>query len=280
MLGTLDIDESSLLEDLDRSSRFDFGEPYIEFNCGHPWKSCMLWTTGGDVGDGVIGNYDTTKPALPTVYGEQLPCIRQMVEQFFNIERLLFGRLVVMSNNVLIPHRDYMEFTGRPAEQRAAHRLHIPLATSEDCLFMEDNTIYRMRFGEVWSLDVTRTHSAAVLSDIRRVHLALDFADVDDRTTLLKFDIDDSVSIPKRSIVQRPAMSEREREAVLGLSGVIDLDNFWEILGIVTKKQFRKEGGKNYVWDTMKKIGILSHDSEIQSRIDKLYRHCVLDRSE
>src|SRR5438876_218362 len=74
----------------------------------------------------------------------------------------------MMSENVLVPHRDFVEFTERPAEVLATHRLHVPLATAEDCLFMEDNVIYRMLPGEVWSLDVSRMHSAAVLCDTRR----------------------------------------------------------------------------------------------------------------
>jgi hypothetical protein len=280
MLGRLTIDESKLAVELDRSRGFEYAEQYPEFQSGsRPWQTCMLWSVGGEVGDGVIARYDTTKAVRPTVFGEQLPYLRAIVERHFAVEHLLFGRLVVMTDNVLVPHRDFVEFTERPSEGRATHRLHVPLATAEDCLFLEDNVIYRMFFGEVWALDVTRMHSAAVLWGTRRVHLILDFADVPDEQ-FLKFEFDRTVGIPSANRVSRPPLSERERDAILALSGAIDCENVKEILGLVIRKHYRKDGGADYVWGTMDQVGRESCDPAVQAKIKDLFQHCMLERDE
>jgi hypothetical protein len=278
LLGSFEIDSAKLSSDLEVSTHLEFGDPYIEFNCGNPWKSCMVWTPGGGIGDGILAHYDAAKPCQPTANGRKLPYLQQIVEQSFAVEHLLFARLVVMSNNVLIPHRDYFEFAGKPAAQKASHRLHLPLATSDDCLFMADNVIYRMRVGEVWSLDVTEVHGAAVLSDLRRVHLALDFAEVAEPAKLVKLDSGSFPGIPESSRVERPVLSQKERDAILGLSAVINTDNFFEIFGIVIKKHFRADGGRNYVWETMRAISRLSDDPEVDARMTQFQQHCIMTR--
>jgi hypothetical protein len=280
LLGQLGVNESKLSNELERSHLFHYAEQYPEFQSGsRPWKTCMLWAVGGEVGDGVIARYDTSRPCQPTIYGERLPYLRALVEQHFAIEHLLFVRMVVMTDNVLVPHRDFVEFTEREPDARATHRLHVPLATADDCLFMEDNIVYRMLFGEVWSLDVTRPHSAAVLGQTRRVHLILDFADVPDEQ-LLTFGFSPTAGIPARNRVVRPPLSEREHDAILALSGAIDSENMKEILGLVIRKQYRKDGGDNYVWKTMEGIGRSSSDPNVLTRIKDLHRHCMLERDE
>jgi hypothetical protein len=280
MLGHLDMDELKISDELAAGSRFHYAEQYPEFQSGRPWKSCMLWSCGGEIGDGVIAHYDTTRPARPTTFGEQLPYLRHIVEDSFDVGHLLFARLVVMTDNVLVPHRDFLEFTARDSAGRCGHRFHVPLATSPDCLFMEDNTIYRMPFGDVWSLDVTRMHSAAVLSDMRRFHLIMDFADVEDGRELLKFDVNPHSGIPEDRKVTRPPMTARERDAILGLAGVVDMENLTDVFGLVIRKQYRKDGGENYTWDAIRAIARDSGDRAVRARVEELYQHCALARAE
>nr|CEL13008.1 L-proline 3-hydroxylase [Kibdelosporangium sp. MJ126-NF4]CTQ98694.1 L-proline 3-hydroxylase [Kibdelosporangium sp. MJ126-NF4] len=280
MLGHLEMDELKISEELASGARFHYAEQYPEFQSGRPWKTCMLFSPGGEVGDGVIAHYDTTKPVRPTEFGEQLPYLRHIVEDSFDTSQLLFARLVLMSDNVLVPHRDFVEFTERSTEDRCGHRLHVPLATSPDCLFMEDNTIYRMPFGDVWSLDVTRMHSAAVLSDTLRFHLMMDFADVPDGTKLLKFPVNPTPGVPADRTVTRPPLTARERDAILGLAGIVDMENLSDVFGIVIRRSYRKDGGENYAWDTMREIGRNCGDPAVRTRIDELYEHCALTRAE
>ncbi|SEF24642.1 L-proline 3-hydroxylase, C-terminal [Amycolatopsis pretoriensis] len=280
LLGTFEIDHQKLSQDLDVISHFDFDEPYIEFSCGYPWKSAMVWTSGGVLGDGVLSRYDNRQPCLPTANGRKLAYVREIIQNFFVVEHLLFARVVVMSNNVLVPHRDFLELEDKSKDEKVAHRLQVPLATSEDALFMEENVIYRMRVGEVWSLDATRLHSAAALTDHKRVHLILDFADTGKETRLVKFGEDRSAGIPDTNLAKRPALSAGDRDAILGMSKVIDMDNFKDILGIIIKKHYRNDAGEGFVWETMREISRLSGDPEIEAHANNLYEHYVLSRTD
>src|SRR4051812_48918511 len=100
MLGRIDIDEPKLLAELEFSRDFEFVEQYPEFQSGQPWKTCMLWSCGGVIGDGVIAHYDTSEPVQPTMYGKQLPYLRELIDQSVGVEHLLFARMVVMTDAV------------------------------------------------------------------------------------------------------------------------------------------------------------------------------------
>lgn len=280
LLGEVEIDPDRLRADLATSETFTFAEAYSEFSCGRPWSSCMLWAPGGDAGDGVITHYDHTQPSRPTPFGQQLTYVRELITQSFAADHLLFARLAVMSQAVLVPHRDYLEFHDRSDAERLSHRLHVPLATSEDCVFMEDDVAYRMGFGEVWFLDAARMHSAAVLSDTKRIHLLLDFADVPDPMTLLRFDVRTRPGIPATSTVPREPLSEPERAALLSLADVADLDTLPEVFAILIKKHFRRDGGPEFVWRAMQEIARNSGDPQVATRIEELHKYYVLERDE
>src|SRR5207302_4629553 len=104
-------------------------------------------------------------------------------------------------------------------------------------------------------------------------------ADVPD-AQLLKFPFDPATGFPPHSLVERPRLSQRERDAILGLSCVVDLENLTEVMGVVIRKQYRKDGGDNFVWGAMTEIGRSSGDSGVHERIKELYQHCMLERAE
>ncbi len=239
----------------------------------------MLWSCGGEVGQGVIKAYDTSVVSRPTTYGEQLPYLRELIEKTFVVEHLLFARLAVMTDDVFIPHRDYVELTEKPGSQRASYRLYVPLVTNEDCLFIEEDVVYRMLRGEVWILDVSRVHSSAVLSDVERTHLLLDFGGaVGGVADLLRFDVVTAPGIPPTHRVDRPALGDRDREALLALASVVDLDNVYQVLGILTKKSYRKKCGEDYVWETLAEIGRRSGDPEVDAKVKEMYEYSVQAR--
>lgn len=278
LLGKIDLDEEPLLKDLENSIGLHYSEPYVEFLCGRPWKSVMLWAPSGEVGDNVIAHYDTSQASAATEQCAGLPYIREIIETYFAVEHLSFARLAVMSDSVLVPHRDYVELTGDTAAT-PAHRLHVSLSTSADCLFSEGNVVYRMNAGEVWFLDASRPHSAGVLSDHRRVHLILDFADVDEATDLHRFG-PTAPGIPESSTRHREPLTDAQRAAVLSLSSLINMDNLRDVFGIVIKTHYRRDGGRNYVWRAMEEIGERSGDEEIQAKIAELYEYYMIEREE
>jgi hypothetical protein len=280
MLGQLDIAGPGLLNDVAQCAKFRYSEHYSEFLCSGAWKSCMLWAPGGDAGDDVIAHYDTGAVPQITECGKQLSFLRDIIERVFAVDRLVFARIAVMSGSVGIPHRDYIELDDLPETKRPACRLHLPLVTSDDCYFTEDNVIFRMKFGEVWVLDVSRVHSSAVLSELQRMHLILDFNQTANPAQLVKFPVKSRPGIPEDSVCHRDPLSEREREDILSLAPIVDLDNLRDAFGIVVKKHYRKDGGQNFVWGTLDQIAQRHGDAAVRKRIQELHQYFTMERSD
>lgn len=279
-IGKLDIDRPRLLKELEQIAHFEFAYAYSDYLCGGPWKSCMLWSIGGETGDGFVTNYDYDKPTAKTKYAEQLPYLTEIVERSFDLGPLNFARLATVSpGSVIIPHKDLLELGSVPERLRNAHRLHIPLITDENCFFSERNLVFRMRFGEAWFLDASVMHSAACFSTRDRVHLILDFAEVDDPRALIKFKRDEREEIPFESIHERVELTDEEREALWTLSGVIDMDNYRDVFSIVIKKHYQKNGGDNFVWDTLLKIADNCNDPAVESKIKEMHQYFMVERN-
>lgn len=279
LLGRVDIDDDILQPELKRAAEFHYHEPYTEFLCGRPWKSCMLWAPDGESGDNVIAHYDDTKEPSLTEDGKQLPYLFDVLDKSFALEHLTFARLAVMSDSVLVPHRDYVELEDR-STRRPAHRLHVPLATNEQSLFTENDIVFRMKVGEIWSLDVTKIHGAAVLSEVRRIHLILDFRDPAESADLLRQPTGEAAGIPQQSICSRPPLSDRERDTLLAMSSIVEIANLRDVFGIVTKKHYTKDGGEDFVWRTMIEIGRRSGNSLVDEMIRSLHTYYALARAE
>ncbi|WP_327334824.1 aspartyl/asparaginyl beta-hydroxylase domain-containing protein [Streptomyces anulatus] len=278
LIGKIEFDRARLLEDLERSLDIRYAEPYDEFVCGRPWKSAMLMAPGGAEG-GVLSDYDHSEPTDFTADGERLPYVQDLLRTYFNVEHITFARMISLSNSVLIPHCDYVELDDT-SKQRIAHRVHVVLSTGEDAMFNESDSVYRMKEGEVWFIDVTRPHSAGVVGDTRRVHLLIDVADVDAVEKLFKFDVELSGGIPDANLCDRPALGDEEREGLLGLSSIIDEENVMQIMALVVKKHYRKDGGPDFVWSTMSEIARRSDDEAIVKWVANLYQHTNIVRSE
>lgn len=278
-VATVPLDEARLAKDLEHSATFRYSEAYSNYLYGGPWKSCMLWATGGDDGDGILTNYSYDRPSTFTEYGSQLPYLQELIKSAVDLTRLNFVRLAMFSDSVIIPHRDLLELNQLPDDARSAHRLHIPLATHDQCFFSEDNTVYRMRAGEVWWLDAAQIHSVASLAKASRVHLIFDFVDKPGPEPLVTLARTGDGGIPTGSTVVRPPLPESERAALLRLADVITMDNFDEVFTIVIKKHFRFDGGDSFAWDTITAIAGDSGDPAVLSHALELHRYYTLERN-
>ncbi|UKD58032.1 aspartyl/asparaginyl beta-hydroxylase domain-containing protein [Amycolatopsis sp. FU40] len=278
-IGSLELDQARLAEDLETSAGFRYSEAYSDYLCGGPWKSAVLWAASGDNGDGLVTNYDYAKAPDLTDYGKQLPYIWGLVADLVDLTRLNFARLAVISDSVIIPHRDLLELESIPGESRNAHRMHIPLVTNDRCFFSSGNEVYRMAEGEVWFFDAAQVHSAASLSSTPRVHLMLDFTDQESDEPLVKLPYRVDGGIPADRVERRPPMSEEERAELLGLAPLITMDNYRDVFSIVIKKHFRADGGDDFVWRTMREIARAGRDPAVAARIDEMQRYFTLERS-
>jgi hypothetical protein len=278
-IGKLDIDRERLAEDLARMREFKFSEAYSNYLCGGPWKSCMLWSIGGETGDGLVTNYDYSKGPAKTAFGQRLEYLSELVERWFNLDRLNFARVAIISNSVIIPHKDLLELSDLPRRERNTHRLHVPLVTNEGCYFSEGNVVYRMREGEVWFFDAGMMHSAASFTERERVHLILDFCEVEGVGEIVKFKPDAVERIPEDSIQAREALSAEEREGLMRLAGVITEENYKDVFSIVIKKHYRKDGGDDFVWETMKRIASRSEDEVVEAKVREMHEYFMVKRS-
>ncbi|MER5554694.1 aspartyl/asparaginyl beta-hydroxylase domain-containing protein [Streptomyces sp. NPDC002793] len=279
LAGRVEIDPAAVAEDLARAATFRFSEAYSDYLCGGLWKSLMLFATGGEGGDGLITNYDHSRKSAVTSFGEQLPYLRQLVERNFHLENLNFARIAEMTNSVTIPHRDLLELEDIPQEARNAHRMHIPLDTNEGALFTEDNVVYRMAVGDVWFFDASKVHGAAALTPRSRTHLILDFTDAAEAADVVKFPLRPTGRIPEDRISKRPSLTDGEIEALFRLSDVVDLENYRDVLGLVIKKHYRRDGGDDFVWRTLTEIGRRCPDPAVRSKIQEEQRFFLMERA-
>jgi len=274
------LDDARLAKDLEQSELFPWSEAHSDYVSDGAYKSCMLWTRGGQVGDGVVTTYDHRQPSAFTEYANQLPYLRELISTVVDLERLNFVRLAKVQNSVIIPHRDLLELSDIPDDARSVHRVHIPLVTNENCFFNEGNTVFQMRRGEIWFLDASQIHSAAVLSTEKRIHMMLDFVDTPSEKPLVKIEGRSAdVGIPEDRKVKRPPLTDADHAGLRQLAGVITMETVDEIFSIVIKKHYRYDGGDDFVWTTMTDIARDSGDPEVRRHIEELRRYFTVERS-
>ena len=274
------LDNTRLARDLKLSNSLPWSEAHSEYVSGGAYKSCMLWTLGGDTGDGVVTKYDHHEPGAFTSNGNQLSYLRELISSVVDLDRLNFVRLAKVRNNVIIPHRDLLELSDLPDDTRNAHRVHIPLVTNDNCFFNEGNTVYRMHQGEIWFLDAAVIHSVAVLSPDDRIHLMLDFVNTEpDKPLITVPDRNPEIGIPSDHTVARPPLTDADRASLLRLGDVITMDSVDDIFSIVIKKHYRFDGGDDFVWNTMTDIARAAADPAVSQHIDNLRRYFTIERS-
>lgn len=271
-LATLALEHDRLQADLECARGFTYSSMYSEFICGQ-WQSCMLWNHSGCADDARLTDY--TGMARQTELGIALPYLSELLRTNFQEERLRFVRLVnLRPGSVIVPHRDFLELGSE------LHRIHIPLQTDALCFNSEDATVYQMRSGEVWFIDATRVHSAASFSSRDRLHLILDFAPAETVSAALRLESVPGVGIPADSTVQRPGLSDAEEKALSALRGVIDRDNFRDILALLIRKHFRRRVHGAEVLSRMIALAQGAGDPHLTTLLEGYRENFLIQRSE
>lgn len=280
LVATIPLDAARLAEDLEATASFRHSETYGDYLLGGPWMNWVLWAAGGESGDGNLAKYAYDQPATFTEYGKQLPYLQELITNTVDLAALNFVRLAVISESIIVPHRDLLEFAEVPEKARPAHRLHIPLVTNENAFFSEDNTVYQMKEGEVWFLDVSRIHSVITLSATPRFHLIFDFVDQPGSSPLVTLEPERrDAGIAADRVVARPQLPDSDRADVMQLAAVLNMDNFGEVFGIVIKKHLRYDGGDDFIWDTMIALARGCKDPAVLPYTLERHRYYTLERS-
>src|SRR3990167_3066083 len=271
LLGEITLDDCSLSGELNTIFKHPFNNKgYKEFICGE-WKSCAIWNLSGVDNDVRIKDYQGQ--AQQTHLGKQLLYLNSMIKNNFNLQYLKYARLVILgSNSVVIPHRDYLEL------KQGFLRIHIPLKTSDACYNSEENQVYNLKKGEVWYLDASLIHSAACLADIDRLHLILDFSE--------NIPIEQIFTSHNQEInfttqpIERENISTGTLNGIYHLASLIDLSNFFDVIGIITKLHFLKNISATDVFNYLKEIANLSQKKGVCEKVDWLERYCLTTRNE
>lgn len=280
-VATIPLDGPRLEKDLEQSQSFRYSEAYSDYLIGGPWKSCMLWAKGGEAGDGYIHRYRYGEEATFTEYGKQVPYLQELICQTVDTSRLTFVRLGVFADSTIVPHRDYLEFAGRTEQDRPAHRMHIPLRTYDNVYFVEEDTVYQMRTGEIWYLDVAREHAVTSFNKAPRIHLIFDFVDRPEDGPLVKVpDTGPGPGIPADHTIARPPLPDAERVELMRLANLLTMDTFDDIFNIVIKKNLRFDGGPGFVWKTIIELAGASKDPAVLPHAQELRRYYMLDGKE
>jgi hypothetical protein len=268
-LAQLTIDPACLRDDLARSDRFRFSDAYSEFTCGS-WKGSALCNGSGDIYDTRIKDYEG--PFQITEHGRQMPYVLELIEQYFRTADLRFVRLGrITPGSVMVPHRDYLEL------KHELVRIHVPLHTSDDCYSSENETIYQMRLGDAWFIDATQAHSAVSFFTEDRTHLILDFA-AETLEGTLRFAPDPQSEDFDGAAVPRQPLTCSQRDALLGLAGVISPRNYRDVLALIIKQYFVSEISVPDIFDLACQIAKSAGQEETLKKFEWLRTHALVTR--
>jgi len=201
-LAVLPIDSYDLDPELAVVDRHEYGGEYDAFTFGH-WSSHVL--ANGTGADSDVAFRPHTGGLMLTELGKQLPGIMSIVTEHFPLDRLQWVRVFSLRDGLIAPHVDFLEWSEPGA------RLQIPLRTSEESSHSENETVYRIRRGEVWRIHSTDPHSARSTASTARLSLCLDFSDAEEPVAI-RGDIPASEPI---SVVERPEATEAELEELM-----------------------------------------------------------------
>ena len=237
VIGTIDLDDQLLNLEIEKILHFgDVKEEYSEYRFGI-WKNYVLWNGSGNRKDTLFKGPDGG--GVKTEFGRQLNYLNSIIEANFHTEKIKMVRANLLSDALLIPHRDYVEFKD-DAERLV--RIHVPIRTDSNCLHSEDGNVFHMRLGEVWFLDVSRVHSACNLSDNARISLVLDFClDNEPLESLLKQDRVETRPQTEVQIADRKPLDENFLQAIAALKYVINPMNYRDIVLFLSRVHFYRE---------------------------------------
>ena len=243
VIGRVGLDQERLDVDIATLLGFPFNRGYSDYARGNPgWQNCVLMNHNGDENDIVFGGHDGPPVATPLL--EQLPYITELLASTWKTEHLLWARIFMCEDGMLIPHRDYLDL---PEDEFT--RAHIPLQLGDASMHSEQGSVFRMRKGEVWFIDGTVNHSAYSYDGEPRVYLSADlragvpFDELFVDPSLAAYDV-------KPDIVTLPALPDEFDVTIEGLSKVLGPDTMQDVIGVLSKVHFnhQAECGDTYEW--------------------------------
>lgn len=241
-LGRVELDRDRLAIDIDAIAELPLNDGYSEYSRGNPgWKNVVLKNASGDPLDRVFGGHDGIAQATPHLAA--VPYISELLDSTFAAEHLLWARLFICENGMLIPHRDYLDL---PEDEFT--RVHLALRVGPNSLHSEQNRVFRMRQGEIWFIDGTVNHAAASYGDGQRIYLSCDFRSGVPFEDLVPshFDYDGEI-IP--DFVERQELPADFDQRIQAMVSLIDEHTVDEIVGVLSRTHFSFDAPCGAVYD-------------------------------
>jgi hypothetical protein len=249
IIGAVELDDKLLGREIETILGFaDVKEEYSEYRFG-TWKNYVLWNGSGDEKETLFKGMQGG--AVKTGLGRPLEYINSVIEENFHTDRLKMVRANLLSDAVLIPHRDYVEFK---SDSSRLARLHIPLRTDRESLHAEDDKVFHMKQGEVWYLDVNRIHSACNMSETPRISLVLDFG-LDGQPLETAFKNPARCRpCPEPTMIERVPAGEEFLKTIDSLRHIINRTNYRDIVLFLARVHFYKDVALGVFFDWL--VGI------------------------
>jgi putative nonproteinogenic amino acid hydroxylase len=228
-LGAVEVERPGMAADLAAIDALPKRSSYSEYSFGG-WHSHVLANPTGDEHDDEFRPHDGA--ALPTSLGRRLGTIMELVEDTFVPDALRWVRVFTLTDGLLLPHVDFIEFDGHST------RLQVPLRTTPGALHSEGEWVVHLRAGEVWWLEARVPHAACSPGGSARIALSLDFAVAPEHIARCLRRPAELAGEPE--LIERPPLGDEELEALLALAATFDAASVRELLRTYALVHFRR----------------------------------------
>ncbi len=242
VIGSVTLDETRLAQDISTMLSFPFNQGYSDYARGNPgWQNCVLMNHTGDPGDIAFGDHGAPK-ATPLL--ERLPYLKELLLATYDMEHLVWARIFMCHDGMLIPHRDYLDLP-----QDEFTRVHIPLQLGSASLHSEEGSVFRMRKGEIWFIDGTVNHAAYSYDGAPRIYLTADLRAGVPFDQLFN-DPNTATNDVRPDFVDRPPLPESFAVTLDGMAAVLGPDNIEDVMSVLSKVHFHHDArcGDMYAW--------------------------------
>ncbi len=246
IVGKVELDKARLQHDLEALAAVPrVEEEYDEFSSGY-WKNLSLWNSSGEADDTMYR--DIQGSAKPTAHAAKAPYLDELIHTVFDSKIVKMARARNLVDAMVIPHRDFIELN---KDNDQYFRTFMVLEDNGSAFHSDDDTVIHMRPGEIWYLDAAAPHSAVNFSSDSRQALCVDFA-FEGSFTEDQIFADKSFYRPdlEPEIVVRKPFTTDHRDKLVQLGGIIDNDNFKDILFLMSRVHYRYDvpAAETYEW--------------------------------
>lgn len=160
-------DSNRLKEDVQKVMNTNWVDHYNQNDYDGKWTSIALMSANGKSDNIYAFNFDS-KEIVATEALEACTYFKEIVDSF-HFEKAAVRLLNLSAGAQIKPHSDHCL-----GYEDGFFRLHIPIITNPDVIFILDDERLIMNEGECWYINANFTHSVANNGNEDRIHLVID----------------------------------------------------------------------------------------------------------